>query len=262
MVQPTCHDPPTRASARPWPTRPRSPSSCSGSAQAAELARKYEPVIRMEVRLRLGDPRLQRLVDTMDICQSVLASFFVRAASGEYDLDEPRQLTGLLVVMARNKVAHQARRQRARRRDVAPGPDGWDFTDPDPGPSRVVAGRELLDEFRARLTVEERRLADLRAEGREWAEIAAELGGTAGARRKQFARKKSGSVHKKSGSVQTAVLNRPRFFPELTPILPSDHLSRRSAPGALGPGFFVAPSPGNISEILSCITVDFISDWR
>ena len=56
-----------------------------------------------------------------------------------------------------------------------------------PSPSRLVAGRELLDEFRRRLTVEERQLADLRAQGYEWAEIAGRLGGTPGARSKQLA---------------------------------------------------------------------------
>ena len=57
-----------------------------------------------------------------------------------------------------------------------------------PTPCRLVAGRELLEAFRARLSEEERMLADLRAEGREWAEIAARLGGTAQARRMQLAR--------------------------------------------------------------------------
>jgi hypothetical protein len=52
----------------------------------------------------------------------------------------------------------------------------------------MVAGRELLEEFRRRLSEEERALADLRAQGCEWPEIAARLGGTPEARRKQFAR--------------------------------------------------------------------------
>ena len=39
-----------------------------------------------------------------------------------------------------------------------------------------------------RLSKEERRLADLRAAGREWADIADDLGGTAEARRKQLTR--------------------------------------------------------------------------
>src|SRR5262249_31129664 len=53
----------------------------AGDEQAAvELVQRYERVIRREARLRLTDPRLGRLVDSVDICQSVLASFFVRAA--------------------------------------------------------------------------------------------------------------------------------------------------------------------------------------
>lgn len=84
---------------------------------AAELVRRYEPEIRREVRLRLGDPRLYRVLDSMDICQSVLASFFVRAASGQYELEQPEQLLHLLVAMARNKLAFQVRKERAQRRD-------------------------------------------------------------------------------------------------------------------------------------------------
>src|SRR6478736_1392899 len=72
---------------------------------AAELVRQYEPAIRLEVRRRLNDPSLYPLFGSMDICQSVLASFFVRVAVGQYDLDHPGELLGLLVAMARNKLA-------------------------------------------------------------------------------------------------------------------------------------------------------------
>jgi hypothetical protein len=51
-----------------------------------------------------------------------------------------------------------------------------------------VAARDLLQEFRKRLSEEERALADQRARGREWAEIAAERGGSPEALRKQLAR--------------------------------------------------------------------------
>lgn len=46
---------------------------------AAEIVRQYEPEIRREVRVRLHDPRLRRVLDSMDISQSVLGSFFVAA---------------------------------------------------------------------------------------------------------------------------------------------------------------------------------------
>jgi RNA polymerase sigma factor (sigma-70 family) len=160
---------------------------------AAELVRRYEAAIRLEVRMRLADPRLQRVLDSMDVCQSVLASFFVRAAAGQYDLQEPRQLLKLLVAMAKNKVAFQARLHRAQRRDnrrnVALEAEAWEGAAADEhSPSRIVAGRELLDRFREQLSPEERQLAELRANGRQWDEIAAQLGGTAQARRKQLAR--------------------------------------------------------------------------
>jgi len=57
-----------------------------------------------------------------------------------------------------------------------------------PSPSDLCANQELLQEVRARLSDEERVIADLRADGRDWVEIAAHLGGTSNGRRMQFAR--------------------------------------------------------------------------
>lgn len=160
---------------------------------AAELVAQYEPLIRREVRLHLEDGRLRRLFDSMDVCQSVLASFFVRTAAGQYDLEQPEQLVKLLVTMTRNKLASAARREHRQRRDqrklegagaaVLDGVSGAD-----PTPSALVAGRELLDRFRQRLNDNERLLADLRGQGLQWAEIARQLGGTAQARRVQLSR--------------------------------------------------------------------------
>ena len=49
---------------------------------AAELVRRYEPELRRKVRfwLRLHAPGLRRLLDSADVCQSVLAGLFVRDA--------------------------------------------------------------------------------------------------------------------------------------------------------------------------------------
>jgi RNA polymerase sigma-70 factor (ECF subfamily) len=166
----------------------------AGDEQAAlELVRRYEPLIRREVRLSLEDRRLARLFDSMDVCQSVLKSFFVRTAAGEYDLDTPEQLQRLLVAMARNKLASAASRQRRQRRDhrrvAAGGAEQLDtVAAAAPTPSEVAAGRELLERFRRALGDEERQLADLRGQGLAWADIAARLGGTAQARRMQLAR--------------------------------------------------------------------------
>jgi len=165
----------------------------AGNAQAAEdLVRRYESIIRREVRLKLHDPSLHRVLDSVDICQSVMASFFVRAAAGQYDLNHPLQLLRLLITMAKNKVAMAARKQRAQRRDNRRmGAMGVEEIDPAGGvgtPSRVVAAKEMLDLVRGQLGDEERRLADLRSQGHEWADIVAQMGGTADGRRMQLTR--------------------------------------------------------------------------
>ena len=159
---------------------------------AADLVRQYEPFIRREVRLRLEDQRLCRIFDSMDVCQSVLASFFVRTAAGQYDLERPEQLVKLLVRMARNKAVSAARQQYRQRRDTRratlAAADLLAATDASPGPSTVIADRELLTRFRERLSPEEREIADLRGEGLAWADIAARLGGNPQARRVQLCR--------------------------------------------------------------------------
>jgi ECF sigma factor len=152
-----------------------------GDEQAAEeLVRRYEAEIRREVRgwLRLRNPALRRVFDSMDICQSVLASFFARAAVGHFDLKEPPQLIRLLVGMARKKVAQQARHHQRQRRDVRRVGDvdmeaGGIAAVSAESPSRLASGRELLQKFRERLSEEERQIADLRARGFDWPTVAA-----------------------------------------------------------------------------------------
>ena len=51
-----------------------------------------------------------------------------------------------------------------------------------------MAWEEILQAFRDRLDAEERQLADLRALGRSWADIAAEMGGSPDGRRVQLNR--------------------------------------------------------------------------
>jgi RNA polymerase sigma-70 factor (ECF subfamily) len=127
----------------------------------------------------------------MDVCQSVLGSFFLRAAAGQYALESPADLIKLLTVMARNKLAFQVRRQRARKRDVTrdvPAEAAGEVAAPDPTPSSLVAARDLLGEMDRRLTAEERQLVRLRTEGHEWADIAERLAASPEALRKKHAR--------------------------------------------------------------------------
>src|SRR5947209_7537387 len=159
---------------------------------AADLVRRYESIIRREVRLRLTDPSVLRRLDDEDVCQSVLASFFVRTSLGQYDLHDPAQLRQLLLSMARNKLAHAARRQHTQRRgggqNAPAAVEELSLAGKAASPSRVAAGRELLGQVRQRLSDVERTLAELRGEGHDWAEIARQLGGTPDGRRMQLTR--------------------------------------------------------------------------
>src|SRR5262249_55399488 len=139
------------------------------------------------------DRRLSRLFDSMDVCQSVLGSFFVRTAAGQYDLERPEQLVALLAKMTQNKLVSAARRGQAQQRDLrrnSPQSEAElaQVADPSPTPSKLLEAQDLLERFQRGLTEEERRLADLRSRGMSWPQIAARLGGTAQARRVQFSR--------------------------------------------------------------------------
>ncbi len=159
---------------------------------AAELVRTYEPQVRREVRIRLTDPALRRIVDSTDITQSVLANFFVRAALGQFDLDDPAKLQGLLVTMARNRVRDWARKLQAERRDQrrvrsldgdAPEPAGEG-----PTPSENLSAAELYGECQRRLSTDEREIADGRAAGASWDDLSAKLGVSPDALRMRLAR--------------------------------------------------------------------------
>lgn len=154
----------------------------TGDALAAEeLVRAYEPELRRAIRVRLTDARLRRLVDSVDICQSVLAGFFVRTAAGQFDIQSPAELLKLLVTMARNRVIDWARRSQADRRDGRRDVSLYDHGEAnaiagtESGPVSIVVNRELLEKVRSQLSADELKLMEWRAEGQEWSEIAARL---------------------------------------------------------------------------------------
>jgi RNA polymerase sigma factor (sigma-70 family) len=129
----------------------------------------------------------------MDVCQSVLGNFFLRVAAGQFNLEQPEQLLRLLATMARNRLLNHRRDQQAARRDNRrQAPDGVEAlaqaADPAAGPSRIAAGREILDRLQQMLAPEDRAVLQRRIQGQDWATIAAELGGTAEGLRKRTSR--------------------------------------------------------------------------
>jgi DNA-directed RNA polymerase specialized sigma24 family protein len=160
---------------------------------AADLVRLYEPELRRIIRVRLGGAHLRRLLDSVDVCQSVFSNFFARASAGQFELASSEQLVKLLATMACNRVNDLYRKQQAARR-VDRHLESWDrahlerLAAPGPAPGHQAAVRELYESVRRLLSDEERYLAEQRGLGRDWAEIAAELNDSPEALRKRLPR--------------------------------------------------------------------------
>jgi RNA polymerase sigma-70 factor (ECF subfamily) len=148
-------------------------------AAAEELLRSYEPEIRRIVRVRMSNSGLRRMVDSVDICQSVMANFYTRMALGEFEIESPAQLIKLLATMARNRLIHQARRMKAQKRGMnqleALPIEEFPVADTVATPSRIVANRELLARVMEHFDADERRLAERRMEGWSWTGLASEF---------------------------------------------------------------------------------------
>ena len=163
-----------------------------GDRDAAQrLVELYEPEIRRVARMRMTDPKLRRIVDSMDICQSVFGKFFRNAVTGELNLDTPNQLLGLLVTMTRNRVVDEHRRQTSKKRNAGETPlaaESHMLVEDSPGPKTSFELKELLVQVRAKFTAEELKIADHRNSGLTWDEISFELGESSEVLRKRLER--------------------------------------------------------------------------
>lgn len=157
-----------------------------------ELVRTYGDQIRRIVRVRIGHSHLRRVVDSEDICQSVMANFLLRATAGEFELETPDQLFKLLVTMARNKLTNKFEYYQAARRDGRRNEAAGISLRETPGdqetPSVILVRDELVKRIRSLLTEEERELLDRRTAGESWPEIAAAMGDSAERLRKRLER--------------------------------------------------------------------------
>lgn len=141
----------------------------------------YQEAVEREVRFALLDQRLRRVVSDSDVKQSVMMRFVVGLWAGKYELNDPREVAGLLKAMVRARVADLARHWRAEKRDLRKNaslsdPGAVAATMKDRTPSEIVADAELFDAIHAKLDDEERRILKLRQEGRSWHDLAAIMG--------------------------------------------------------------------------------------
>lgn len=164
----------------------------SGDEDAAtELVRLYEPEIRRAARLRLTDPEMRRIVDSVDIAQSVFGRFFRSVSDGATELQSPEQLLALLTTMTRNRIIDEHRKRTALKRggdNEAGCATVTDLSDDTPGPRTTTIAKDLLTNARSRMSDAELVLADRRNAGESWEDIARDLGESPDAIRKRLER--------------------------------------------------------------------------
>lgn len=161
-------------------------------AAAAELLAAFEPEVRRFVRVRISSPQIRRLVETVDVSQSVFAKFFVDIQREGVCPETPQQLRRLLLTMARNKICDHVRRHKAAKRDMRRVEASDVAIDSacyqEPTPFETLATEETLDAVRAEMSEDELALVNARLGGQAWSEIATELGVSTDAARKRFTR--------------------------------------------------------------------------
>ena len=152
----------------------------SGNPNAtSKFLAEYEPFVRRAMRFRLARASLQSAADSVDVCQSVFGSLFVRLVAGEYELATEEDLNKLLYSIANNKFLALQRRELAKRRDrrltvsldtrveIA---DKRQVT-----PERLLSLMELMTKFESNLEPDEWQLYQLRKQGQSWHSIATQV---------------------------------------------------------------------------------------
>jgi RNA polymerase sigma factor (sigma-70 family) len=162
-------------------------------AAVSEFVNRYGPQIRRAIRVRGTGGRLQRILDSEDLCQTVMRRFFDHVGDANTPADNPATLLNWLLEVARNRLREQHRRERAskrgggRLREV--DPTALDrLAGDNPNIEARTADRELLAWLMGQMTPDQRLVAERRAAGEEWAEIARDNGTTAEAMRKRYRR--------------------------------------------------------------------------
>jgi RNA polymerase sigma factor (sigma-70 family) len=149
-------------------------------AAAAELFRRYADRLIALARSRLTG-KLAHRVDPEDVVQSVYRSFFSNVLDERYEVDRGGDLWRLLVTMALHKLNDQVKRNRRGKRAVdreqrfADDDPADQFLAREPSPVEAVALTDELESFMQTLDAAERQVLELRLQGFNLEEIAAEI---------------------------------------------------------------------------------------
>lgn len=154
----------------------------NGDQQAAtELFHRYATQLIAIASGRLS-ARLAQRIDPEDVVQSAYRSFFAAAQAGRYDLERGGDLWGLLVSITLHKLHHQVRWNSASKRAVGReqvlGKDNHllaaALLAQEPSPVEAVALADEVEQLMRGLELVDRRIFELRLQGYNLEEIAAE----------------------------------------------------------------------------------------
>jgi len=148
----------------------------------AELARTYEPNVRLVARYRLG-AALRPYLDSMDLVQSVHRSLLLGLRNDRFDLSGPDKLVALALTIVRRKAAKHWRRLRRQKRLSHAGPTDADdpvqlltaLSSPGNDPAKAAQVRDAVQHLWKHLDSAERRVLELRLNGLSTADVAREL---------------------------------------------------------------------------------------
>jgi RNA polymerase sigma-70 factor (ECF subfamily) len=150
-------------------------------AALTELARCYEPEVRLTARVLLGRA-LRCHLDSIDLVQSVHHTLLLGLRENKFAIAGPQQLLGLAVTLVRRKVARHWRKLKRQRRT-----DEIETTDLEAGllgtlpsteidPAESAQNADLLAQLDRHLDTKDRQLVELRLQGCSTAEAARRLG--------------------------------------------------------------------------------------
>lgn len=147
-------------------------------AASAELVLRYERPVMRAVRARMGN-RLRRVLDSMDVMQSVSRSLLVGLRSEKFQFSQPAQLIALAVLLVQRKVARHWRSVKGTLPvALTDGENETHFLEVEsnePEQSSVVEAEELLQRFLSCLDELDKQLVHLKLDGHSSVEVATVL---------------------------------------------------------------------------------------
>ncbi|OYP29877.1 ECF-type sigma factor [Rhodopirellula sp. MGV] len=157
-----------------------------------QFVREFETQIRLEIRTRIASSEVRRMLDSVDIAQSVFTDFLIASRTGCTSQMTPKEALSKLVKASREKVQQKIRFHTASKRDIrrntATIDEHRDLQSDVPEPLDHATQGDLREYLQSRFGTLDYRLVELRMQGCSWTDIADEIGLTPDACRMRLQR--------------------------------------------------------------------------